>query len=204
MSIDTREAADKLLQQLLPAEMKTSSSPVLVMLSGLPGTGKSHLARILAQRLPAIIVASDWVRKMIFMPPTYSAEESAQTHHLCHILIQELLRRGANVIYDATNLQEEHRQMVYVLADKAEAKLVIVQTVAPEEVVRERLEHRPRRPEEPGYSDADWQVYRRMLRKLDRDDHFGRNYIVVNTAEDIEPAIRKIMRVIRRTGVRRV
>jgi predicted kinase len=43
--------------------------PVLVMLCGLPGTGKSTLARRLQHRLPAVVVESDRVRQRLFARP---------------------------------------------------------------------------------------------------------------------------------------
>ena len=66
--------------------------PVLVVLCGLPGTGKSTLARRLADALPAVIIESDRVRQRLFAPPTYTAEESQQVHQVCHILIDWYLR----------------------------------------------------------------------------------------------------------------
>jgi predicted alpha/beta-fold hydrolase len=38
---------------------ETTANPVLVMLTGLPGTGKSHLAHLLAEALPFTIIESD-------------------------------------------------------------------------------------------------------------------------------------------------
>ncbi len=99
------------------------------------------------------------------------------------------------VIYDATNLHERHRELVYRLADRERAKLVIVKTVAPEEVASERLRARH---EEGGdhhdVSDADWAVYKRMARI---EEAIGRNYVVVDSSRDLDPAITKLLRLIR-------
>ena len=174
---------------------ETTARPVLIMLSGLPGTGKSSLARRLVEILPFVIIESDWVRKTLFPQSQYTGEESYWVHRTCHALMTKLLRKGVRVIYDATNLHERHRELVYRLADSAGARLVIVKTVVPEEVASERLRGRH---EDGGdhrdISDADWRVYKRMAR---RADPIGRNYIVVDTTEDLEPAITKILRLMR-------
>jgi predicted kinase len=174
---------------------ETTANPVLLMLTGLPGTGKSHLARILAEVLPFAIIESDQVRKILFPQCAYTAEESRWVHRTCHALMEKLLRKGVRVIYDATNLHERHRELVYRLAEGTGVKLIIVKVVAPERVACDRLQIRHGTPEEDGVSsDADWQVYRRMSHQV---DPIGRNYITVDTSEDLRPAVTKLLRLMR-------
>jgi predicted kinase len=174
---------------------ETTAKPVLIMLSGLPGTGKSYLARRLVEILPFVIIESDWVRKTLFPESQYTGEESYWVHRTCHALMTKLLRKGVRVIYDATNLHERHRELVYRLADSEGARLLIVKTVTPEEVASERLRSRHEESEDHhDISDAGWRVYKRMAR---RAEPIGRNYVVVDTSEDLEPAITKILRLMR-------
>jgi hypothetical protein len=49
--------------------------PVFIVVSGLPGTGKSYFCRRLAERTPLIILESDAMRKALFPSPVYSTEE---------------------------------------------------------------------------------------------------------------------------------
>jgi predicted kinase len=174
---------------------QTTADPVLVMLCGLPGTGKSHLARGLAEVLPFAIVESDQVRRILFPECSYSGEESRWVHRTCHALMAKLLRKGVRVIYDATNLHERHRELVYRLADGEEVKLIIVKAVAPERVAHDRLRGRHEGDADDGEaSDADWEVYRRMVRDV---DPIGRNHVVIDTSQDLGPAITKLLRLIR-------
>jgi predicted kinase len=174
---------------------QTTADPVLVMLCGLPGTGKSHLARGLAGVLPFAIVESDQVRKILFPECNYSGEESRWVHRTCHALMAKLLRKGVRVIYDATNLHERHRELVYRLAEGEEVKLLIVKAVAPEAVAHDRLQGRHEGDADGGEpSEADWEVYRRMVRDV---EPIGRNHIVVDTSQDLSPAITKLLRLIR-------
>jgi len=189
------EKAVATIEEKLQNTSETTSRPVLVMLCGLPGTGKSYLARRLAEHLPFVIIETDFVRKTLFSPPTYSARESALVHRVCHTLIEKLLRKGLRVIFDATNLVEFQREYVYRLAEHSGAKLVIVKTVAPEEVVQERLHKRRQRRDAHDISDADWSVYRRMKR---RQQPIARPHLVVDTSRDVEKAVRKILRVIQK------
>jgi len=194
MAFDLPTAVEKIEQQL-PKDIPTTAWPVLFMISGLPGTGKSYLSRRLAERVSAVIIETDRIRKTLFDPPTYSAKESERVHRVAHQLIERLLRKGVRVIFDATNLVEFQRETVYHIADRLGAKLVIIRTTAPEEVVRERLARRKERIDEQDVSDADWNVYKRMRR---RQQGFRRNFLVIDTSDDIDAAIAKIIRMARR------
>lgn len=179
----------------LPYTDGSVARPFVIMLSGLPGTGKSYLARRLSDRLRAPVIETDFVRKTLFPQPSYSADESAIVHWVSRLLMRKLLARGVPVILDATNLIERQREMVYHVAEQAGARLVIVQTVAPEEVVRARLERRLTQRDPGDISDATWSVYRRMA---ERQEPIRRPHLVVNTSEDLEPAIDKIIREVTR------
>lgn len=181
------------VERVLTGSQETTAKPVLLLLSGLPGTGKSFLARRLAEALPFVIIESDVVRKILFPQPLYTAQESRWVHRTCHALMARLLKRGVRVIYDATNLIEYHRELVYRIAQKAGARLVVVKTVASEEVVRERL--RARQEEARELSDADWRVYRRMASRQEQVSH---PHLVIDTSEDLEEAVAKVLRFIRR------
>lgn len=128
---------------------------------------------------------------MLFPSPRYTAGESYRLFRACHLLIEELLREGIRVIFDATNLMERHRERLYHIADQLGAKLVIVQVEAPPELVRQRLEERALGVQPEVRSEADWSVYEKMRPTVQR---IRRNHFVVDTSTDITPVIDKIVR----------
>ncbi len=169
------------------------AKPFLIVVSGLPGTGKSLLSRELAKRLPMVILETDSIRKTLFPSPNYSASESAQLFQTCHSLIELLLQKGIPLTLDATNLVERHREHLYHIAEKVGAKLVLIQVEAPQEVVRHRLENRGNNPED--HSDADWGVYQKMKPSA---QVIRRNHYSVDTSGDITPFFDKVTRELRR------
>jgi hypothetical protein len=183
--------------RLLPPDLESTADPVLIMMSGLPGSGKSHLSRMLAERLKAVVLESDAVRKALFPQPCYSADESATVHRACQQVMRRLLTKGVRVIFDATNLVEFQRETIYSLVQGSGARLLIVRTVAPEDVIRERLTRRQEEPEST--SDADWHVYRRMAH---REQKIRQPHVCIDTSKDPEDAVRKVMRVLRRGSTR--
>jgi len=184
----------KLRESLGPVPEATAN-PAFVVVSGLPGTGKSFFCRQLAERSPFCILESDAMRKTLFPSPDYSAEESARLFAACHSLIAELLNRDVPLIFDATNLSEGNREHLYRIADMAGARLVLVRVEAPSTVVYQRLQARGNGATPDEKSDADWDVYRRMKPRVDR---MRRNHLVVDTSRDITPVIGKIIRMINR------
>ena len=169
--------------------------PALIVVSGLPGSGKSYFCRKLAQRLSFPILESDALRKVLFPSPNYSLGESNRLFQACHLLIEELLRRGISHIFDATNLIERHRERLYHIADQTGAKLIIVRVKAPAELVRQRLENRTIGASPLDRSEADWKVYQKMRTS---EQKIRRNHFVVDTSRDIAPVINKVVREVNR------
>ncbi len=169
--------------------------PPFIVVSGLPGTGKSYFSRRLAEKLPCIILESDWVRQQLYSNPTYSPEESARLFQIIHSLIEELLGKGIPVILDATNLSERNRETLYHIADKLKAKLILVRVEAPPDVVKQRLEARSSGYNPGDNSRADWDVYQRMKSSVEK---LVRRHFAVDTSRDITPVIDKILREVKR------
>lgn len=162
---------------------------VLVLLSGLPGSGKTTLARQLTERLGAVHVESDAVRQQLFPEPTYTPEEHAAVFARAEALAADALAEGRTVVVDATNLTRRDRRRFVRLGEQA-GGLVRVRVTAPEPVVRERL----RRPRE-GFSQADEAVYERMLPRAEALD--GPN-VVVDTRFETGPSVELIARLVER------
>jgi predicted kinase len=165
------------------------AKPVFVVVSGLPGTGKSYFCSRLTQRLPSIILESDALRKTLFPQPSYSQTESARLFKAIRLLVESLLRKGLSLILDATNLSERYREYFYSIAERLEVKLVLVSVKAPPSLVKERLAARLKNQQQK--SDAGWEIYQKMSHSVEK---ITRKHYVVDTSQDITPVLDKIMR----------
>lgn len=171
---------------LLPEPVKR---PVFIVLSGLPGTGKTYFAQKLVKKLPLAVLESDALRKVLFPQPSYTGRESARLFKACYYIIDKLLEAGISLILDATNLSERYRQKLYKIARRNKAKFILIQIEAPPEIVKKRLENRRREPFQ--HSDADWKVYNMMKSKVEEIRH---EHIRVDTSKEINSIIKKIVR----------
>ncbi len=184
-----RRDADRLEASLVGLP-KAVRRPALVILIGLPGSGKSHFARRLAKRYPAVILDSDALRSVLYESPQHTAQENARLFPAIQALTGRLLDRGVPVLLDATNLKEAYRKPSYRLARDVGARLVIVRLRAPFAVMRKRLATRDAARNSLDRSTAGLLVLERMRRDYQRP---YRPYFVVDTSKDSRHVLDKIV-----------
>jgi len=147
--------------------------PVVIVVCGAAGTGKSTIARTLGNRLGFEVLNSDDVRKRMIgaSPPTplkapygggiYSQEFTQRTYDALILGAQRRLEAGAGVILDATFRHPGERRRVLEAAARTCAFALFVECRAEEAEVMRRLSERSRRP--GSVSDADAAVYLRQV-----------------------------------------
>ncbi|MCY3692537.1 MAG: AAA family ATPase [Chloroflexota bacterium] len=168
-----------------------SESPCLVVLCGLPGTGKSHFARELASRAPFVWLNSDRTRKLLVARPQYSRREHRRVFAAMHVLTRGYLRDGYSVVFDATNLNENVRLPLYAAADDVGVEPVIIRFTAHPNLIRKRMAERESGVGDAAQSDAGWEVYSRMAVA---DLPVPRPHILVQGPEDMEEALAETLR----------
>ena len=183
-----------LLRSFLLADAEASGvvpgNPRLLMLAGLPGSGKSTFARQITSRQPFLVLESDRLRKVLVARPQYTAEEHSRVFRSCHRLIDELLGLGYPVMLDATNLGQRNRRPVLSIARKRNVPLAIAVVTAPSDIIKQRLSHREAGMDPGTWSDAGLAVYSRMAPAWQpvRQQHFE-----VDTSQDTTCVLQQIL-----------
>jgi aminoglycoside phosphotransferase family enzyme/predicted kinase len=142
------------------------SRPCMVLMGGLPGTGKTTLAERLANDANLTVIRSDVVRKRLarirpdqraasdFGEDIYAPEWTDRTYKECLAQAEAAVFNGQRVLIDASFQSEATRRQFLDAARRWTVPVVMLICQAEPDVVRERLQQR-----QNDASDADWQVY---------------------------------------------
>jgi len=129
------------------------SKPVLICLYGFPGSGKSYVARNLADELQIASVSSDRVRSELFQSPRYDAQENAIVTHLMDYMSEEFLSSGVSVVYDTNALRIAQRRKLRELAKKHKAEYLLIWLQIDIDSAYSRTQERDRRTSDDKYAE---------------------------------------------------
>ncbi len=145
--------------------------PCLVLVAGLPGSGKSTLTRTLAETAGFDVIRSDVVRKELADPVgaasapaafgagLYSEEWNEQTYDECLRRAEGLVFEGRRVLIDASFREDARRRLFLDAARRWGITACLLICQADAAVVRERLARRRN-----DASDADWAIHQEVVR----------------------------------------
>jgi aminoglycoside phosphotransferase family enzyme/predicted kinase len=153
----------------LAERLSRSAAHVLVVMTGLSGSGKSSVAFELAQQLDGVRVRTDLERKRLygFAPHArtdasiYTAEATARTYARVEQAARVALAAGVPVVVDGALLRRAERARFRALAREFDARFALVACEAAADVLRARVESRYRAGTDP--SEADVAVLERQM-----------------------------------------
>jgi len=177
---------------------------LLLLTSGVTGSGKSTIATAMGRLLAAPVISSDAVRKELAgLPPEehryvpygsdiYSREWTRRTY-------AELLRRarpviasGGCAILDASFLRSDERRQAQEAAQQCGSRAVVVECVTPRDVVLRRLEERRLRGT---ISDGRSEIL--ALQEPDSEpitEFSQQDHLIVHTSDSLEEVLEDIWR----------
>lgn len=105
----------------------------LIVLSGLPGVGKTSVADLVARRLAAVHLSIDVVEEaMLGCGPPAGWQAGVAAYESIRVMSELNLRLGRTVVADAVNDSEEVRQTWRRAAEGAGTDLLFVHLVVPD------------------------------------------------------------------------
>ncbi|MBN1874491.1 MAG: ATP-binding protein [Anaerolineae bacterium] len=119
---------------------------MLIAMAGLPGTGKSTLARALAERLPAVVLDKDRVRAALF-PPDKIEYATAQDDFCVNVMLETasyLLERDPTtmIILDGRTFSRRYQvEAVLQAAYSMQTQVYFIECICADEIAVARLAH---------------------------------------------------------------
>ncbi|HZY79606.1 MAG TPA: AAA family ATPase [Cyclobacteriaceae bacterium] len=166
---------------------------MIVLIAGLPGSGKSFFAERLAGRMNACHLNIDAIRQEMRARGSYSFQDKL-------IVYNEMLKRTAllafqnkDVVVDATFYHHTMREMFISWAKEQSVRVAIIEVVADEKLVNERV-GKPRK-----FSEADYAVYEKVRDEF--EEITMPHLILESTDENIEKMLEKAGKFLRHSSI---
>lgn len=157
---------------------------MIVVVFGLPGSGKSYFASRLAEEISANYINSDQLRMEMFKTRTYSASEKAAVYNAMLLKMTEAAKGKKDLILDATFHEDETRKQIIKEAE-GKSKIIFIEVWANENITRERLQR------ERPYSEADFNVYKYIQRNW---EPMTKSHLVLESTDgNIEEMLEKAL-----------
>lgn len=129
------------------------SKPVLICLYGYPGSGKSYVARNLADVIQCVHVSADKIRSELFEHPRYDPQENAIVGHLMNYMAEEFLSAGVSVVYDTNALRAAQRRKLRDLARRFKTEYLLIWLQIDLDSAYARTQNRDRRTNDDRYAE---------------------------------------------------
>jgi predicted kinase len=158
------------------AHSSQNHSPMLIIFGGLPATGKTTIARNLAQQLGATYLRIDTIEQALRDSTVEGLQVNEEGYRIAYAVAEDNLRLGRTVISDSVNPIRLSRDAWIDVAHRAQARAVEVEVICSDlQLHRQRVETRS--VDIRGLKPPTWeQVVAREY------DPWNREHIVIDTA----------------------
>lgn len=177
-----------------------TTKPLLILLYGYSGAGKTYFARQLTEHIQAAHVHGDRIRGELFENPRYDKEENDVVEQLMDYMTGEFLSAGLSVVYDINAMRLSQRRTLREMARKAKAEPVLIWLQIDHESAYARLGKRDRRRADDKYAGPnDRATFERIAGGMQNPQN--EEYVVVSGKHTFDSQISAFLKRMRELGL---
>ena len=147
---------------------------MIVIVYGLPGSGKSFFACRFAAMINADYINSDRVRKKLFVSRTYLIKEKLAVYNEMLAQMKKVVKQNKNLVLDATFYNNDIRKK-FLDEAKGAGSIFFIEVKAEESIIRKRLQ------EKRVDSEADFEVYKKIKKQW---EPLHENHLILQSTND--------------------
>lgn len=146
--------------------------PVLILLYGFPGAGKTYFARQFTESVHVAHLEQDRIRHELFGQPRYSKQENAALNRIMEYMAGEFLASGISVVYDMNAMRLSQRKALRELARQNKAQTVVVWFQVDADTAFIRNQKRDRRKLDDRYAVGyDVEAFKQIASYMQQPEH---------------------------------
>ena len=134
---------------------------MIILIIGLPGSGKSYFARHLSRHLNFRYIGSDQTRKEMEVMGQYGPKDKEEVYEQMKFQAETVIREGKDLVLDATFYKKSIRDPFASLAQQQQVPWALIWVEAGEGLIRKRLS---KKRED---SEADYGVYLKLKEEFE-------------------------------------
>lgn len=156
---------------------------MIIIVFGLPGSGKTYLASKLAKNIGAHHISSDVIRKKLVKSPTYSKDEKLLIYKEMFDIMCYYISRNEHLILDGTFYTASIRNTFIEQINLLGGEIKFIEVKADKVTIKERLTQKRKD------SDADYNIYTLIEREF--EPYVTDHLILFSTNDNINELLKE-------------
>ncbi len=157
---------------------------MIVLVFGLPASGKTFISKILAKETGAVHLNTDIIREKFGFTGQYDEKTKQQVYDGLFNQVKLELEKGSDVIVDGTFHLEKRREQLENIAKELGNEIHFIEMKVKEETAGKRLKKRRK------HSEADFKVYQQIKNEFEIPKE---NYLELRSdEEETQKLIKKV------------
>lgn len=102
------------------------AKPLVIMIVGLPGAGKSYFAKQFADTFSVPLISNEDIRAELFTNPTFNKDENLIVGRIQDLMLEQMLKSKSSILMDLGSSTKQNRAKIAQIANQAKFETLVV------------------------------------------------------------------------------